>query len=92
MIALSTTTCWGTLKKTFVIISHAMAMSTEETGRAIINHSPNETTGASGKEICEILAKAKFGGVPTKVEIPPMEHEYPMPNMTPVENPFVSLG
>lgn len=69
-----------------------MARRTVDAGRAIVSHWPKETTGPSGKEICEILAKAKFGGVPTSVEMPPIEHEYPMPSITPVENPFVSLG
>jgi hypothetical protein len=45
-------------------------------GKAKVIHWPKEIGGLFGYKIENILTKDKFGGVPTKVEIPPMEQAY----------------
>ncbi len=36
---------------------------------------PKDIAGASGNAMLKILTNARFGGVPIKVAIPPIEHE-----------------
>src|SRR5680860_817140 len=54
-------------------------------GIAKINQSANEISGISGKIILTILANERLGGVPTNVEIPPIDAEYAMPKSKPME-------
>ena len=44
-----------------------------EMGKAKINQSEKLISGACGNIIWKILANDKFGGVPTKVAIPPTD-------------------
>ena len=55
------------------------------TGIAKINQSANEISSIAGKIILTIRAKDKFGGVPTSVEIPPIDAEYAIPKSKPIE-------
>jgi hypothetical protein len=51
-----------------------------ETGSVRIIHVPNDIAGASGKMIWNIRTKARLGGVPISVAIPPRLHAYAMLN------------
>ena len=69
----STATSAGIRKKTCVISSQAEASMSTETGAAMTNHTPNDMCGASGKVIWKIRSSERFGGVPTRVAMPPAE-------------------
>ena len=46
-----------------------------EIGSAMANQSPKPIGGASGNVIWKIRCSERFGGVPTRVAMPPTEHE-----------------
>ena len=69
----STATSAGMRKKTWVISSQAEASMSKEMGAAMTNHTPNDRCGASGKVIWKIRSRERFGGVPTRVAMPPAE-------------------
>ena len=74
------------LKKSCWINSQRMVRKTIEMGSAKINHLAKEISGAWGKVMLKILAKDRFGGVPTRVAMPPMEALYARARNRPTEN------
>jgi len=54
-------------------------MNVIEIGKANKNQDAKEISGALGNNIVRIRAKDRFGGVPTRVAIPPIDALYAMP-------------
>ena len=69
----STATSGGMRQKTCVISTQAQARSSIEIGAAMTNQTPKEIGGASGRVIWKIRSRERFGGVPTRVAMPPAE-------------------
>ena len=63
----------GARYSTWVMSSQAASSMTSPMGNAASSHWPKAIGGASGNSVSWMRAKARFGGVPTSVVMPPTE-------------------
>ena len=72
--------------KYLIIKNHAMGKNTATNGKPIFSQSIKTISGESGNISFIVLTNKRFGGVPTRVPVPPILAEYAIESISAVPN------